>query len=246
MARPLRLPFRNSGRPVSSSGVGTRGRIDPEFRPGLRGTIEEKTVKSTLRLAGRKLSGLFFRGLAITLTAALLYWLLAITEHFLGDLIRSVFPGLEYWPGLGTLAAVAIVFAAGMLMNVWVTRQLMLLPDRLLDRIPLVKTVYGGLRDIAMFLSRKGANAGFKKVVAVRAAAEMRLIGFVTVEDFATLSGGKDGPAPVGVYLPMGYQIGGFTVFVPQSALEPLDRSVEDAMRFVLTAGLSGGKARPA
>lgn len=207
-------------------------------------------MKNTLRLAGRKLSGLFFRGLAITLpitlTAALLYWLLAITENFLGDLIRSLFPDLDYWPGLGTLAAVAIVFAAGMLMNVWVTRQIMLLLDRLLDRIPLVKTVYGGLRDIAMFLSRKDANSGFKKVVAVRVAAEMRLIGFVTVEDFAGLAGGKDGPAPVGVYLPMGYQIGGFTVFVPKSALEPLDMSVEDAMRFVLTAGLSGGKARPA
>jgi uncharacterized membrane protein len=44
----------------------------------------------------------------------------------------------------------------------------------------------------------------------------------------------------------MGYQIGGFTVFVPRSAIEPLDMSVEDAMRFTLTAGVSGSKAQPA
>jgi uncharacterized membrane protein len=202
-------------------------------------------MENFLTQAGRKISGTFLRGLAITLpitlTAAILGWLLSITEGFLGDLIRALFPGFDYWPGLGTLAAIAIVFAAGLLMNVWATRRVMLLIDSLLDRVPLIKTIYGGLRDIAMFLSKKGGKSGFRKVVAVRVAPEVRLIGFLTVEEFAALAG--DGASPVGVYLPMGYQIGGFTVFVPRSVLEPLDMSVEDAMRFTLTAGLSGAKS---
>jgi uncharacterized membrane protein len=208
-------------------------------------------LNNKLRQAGRKLSGVFFRGLAITLpltlTAALLYWLVSITENFVGDLIRALFPDFDYWPGLGTLAAVAIVFVAGMLMNVWVTRQMVYLLDGMLDHVPLVKTVYGGLRDIATFLSKKDTKSGFRKVVAVRFASDVRLIGFVTVEDFAALGmDGKDKASPLGVYLPMGYQIGGFTVFVPRSAVEPLDMSVEDAMRFTLTAGVSGGKELPA
>ena len=208
-------------------------------------------MKKNLRQAGRKLSGVFFRGLAITLpitlTAALVYWLGSITENFVGDLIRALFPAFEYRPGLGMLVAVAIVFAAGLLMNVWATRKFMQIVDALLDHVPLVKTVYGGLRDIATFLSKKDTKSGFRKVVAVRVAPEVRLIGFVTVENFAALGAdGKDKSSPVGVYLPMGYQIGGFTVFVPPSLIEPLDMSVEDAMRFTLTAGVSGGKAAPA
>ena len=44
----------------------------------------------------------------------------------------------------------------------------------------------------------------------------------------------------VAVYLPMSYQIGGFMVLVPRAALEPVDLGVEDALRTIVTAGLSG------
>ena len=171
-----------------------------------------------------------------------------MAEDFLGGLIRHLFPGLQYWTGLGILAAIAIVFVAGILMNAWFARRLMRLFDALLDHIPLVKSVYGSLRDIAVLLSNKDSKSRFKKVVAVRVTEQMRLIGFVTVEDFAALSQSSNGPGKgaIGVYLPMSYQIGGFTVFVPESSIEPLDMSVEDAMRFTLTAGVSGGKAEAA
>jgi uncharacterized membrane protein len=204
-------------------------------------------LKKIIRQAAGKLSGIFLRGLAITLpltlTIALLYWLANLAEELLGGFIRFLFPDLQYWPGMGLIAALAIVLLAGALMSVWFTRRAMFFVDRLLDRIPLVKSVYGSLRDIAMFLSKKDSKSKFKKVVAVRVAEEMRLIGFVTIEDFAGLKAEGKNQARVGVYLPMSYQIGGFMVFVPATLLEPLDMPVEDAMRFILTAGVSGGKA---
>ncbi|MNC92233.1 hypothetical protein D3C83_86210 [compost metagenome] len=40
----------------------------------------------------------------------------------------------------------------------------------------------------------------------------------------------------------MSYQIGGFTVYMPRSKIEPIDMTIEDAMRFTLTAGMSSGK----
>jgi len=40
------------------------------------------------------------------------------------------------------------------------------------------------------------------------------------------------------VYLPMSYQIGGYTVLVPRSACKPVEMSREEAMKFILTAGL--------
>jgi uncharacterized membrane protein len=64
----------------------------------------------------------------------------------------------------------------------------------------------------------------------------------VTREDFSSLPGKLGASDTVGVYLPMSYQIGGYTVFLPRSAIEPIDMSVEDAMRFTLTAGMSSAQ----
>lgn len=210
----------------------------------------EAAIKKTRRTPTRKtLSGIFLQGLAITLpitlTTALLYWLVAMAEDFLGGLIQYLFPEWQYWTGLGTLLAIAIVFVAGILMNLWIARRLMTRVDALLERVPLVKSIYGSLRDVANLLSSKDSKSGFKQVVAVRVTEQIRLIGFVTLEDFAGLPHAPKGSDKntVGVYLPMSYQLGGYTVFLPKSLLEPLDMSIEDAMRFTLTAGVSGGKA---
>jgi uncharacterized membrane protein len=205
-------------------------------------------TKKARRIPARKtVSGIFLQGLAITLpitlTIALLYWLVAMAEDFLGGLIQYLFPEWQYWTGLGTLLAIVLVFVAGILMNLWIARRLMNWVDALLERVPLVKSIYGSLRDVANLLS-KDSKSGFKQVVAVRVSENIRLIGFVTSENFSGLphaskEADKD---TVGVYLPMSYQIGGYTVFLPKSLVEPLDMPIEDAMRFTLTAGVSGGK----
>ena len=43
----------------------------------------------------------------------------------------------------------------------------------------------------------------------------------------------------VAVYLPMSYQLGGFTLMVPKDKITPVDMKVDQAMQFVLTAGVS-------
>ena len=107
-----------------------------------------------------------------------------------------------------------------------------------LDRIPLVKTVYGAVRDLMSLFSKAGTRK-FSKVVMVKfPGLEARLVGFVTIEDFTGLAIDA-GPGDVAVYLPMSYTIGGYTVFLPRKCLTPLDMSLEDAMRFVVTAGMS-------
>ena len=44
------------------------------------------------------------------------------------------------------------------------------------------------------------------------------------------------------VYLPLSYMIGGYTVLLPRSAVRPLNMSMEEAMRFTLTAGVTGSR----
>jgi uncharacterized membrane protein len=191
----------------------------------------------------KMLSRIFLQGLMvilpITITVSLLFWLAATAESFLGGLVQSIFPDWNYWTGLGTLLGIALVFVIGLMMNAWITRRILARAEAVMDRIPVVKSVYGGLRDLGKFLSGENSQINFHQVVAVSVAG-MRLVGFVTRQDFTNL------PPPlsttqdmIGVYLPMSYQIGGYTVYVPKSAVEALDMTIEDAMRFTLTAGMS-------
>jgi uncharacterized membrane protein len=199
-----------------------------------------------LKKAGRTLSRVFLRGLVvilpITLTIALVWWLATGAEEWLGGLIRGLLPGWPYWPGMGILLGVVIVFLAGILVHDPITGWLLGRLDALLQRIPVVKSIYLSIRDIASYMSQDGKK-GFKQVVAVKVQ-DMRLIGFVTTEGLHGLAEQDAANPLVGVYLPMSYGIGGYTVYLPKSQVEPLDMSLEDAMRLTLIGGVSEEKSR--
>ncbi len=71
----------------------------------------------------------------------------------------------------------------------------------------------------------------------------MRLLGFVSRRDFSDLPAGIGAEGDVAVYLPMSYQIGGYTIFLPRSRVQPVDLSREMAMKFILTAGLKAQRS---
>jgi uncharacterized membrane protein len=66
----------------------------------------------------------------------------------------------------------------------------------------------------------------------------MRLLGFITRSDFSDLPPGVGKEGEVAVYLPMSYQVGGYTILVPRSRVTAVDMSREEALRFLLTAGI--------
>ena len=190
----------------------------------------------------RRLARTFLSGLAVVLpivvTFAVLAWLVTTAEAVLGAVVHVLLPGDTYPRGLGVALALGLIFGVGVLMEAVYFRRLMGWLEELLNRIPLVKTVYGAVRDLMSLFSKAGTRR-FSKVVMVRfPGIEARLVGFVTLEDFTGLAiDAKAGE--VAVYLPMSYTIGGYTVFLPRECLTPLDMSLEDAMRFVVTAGMS-------
>lgn len=190
----------------------------------------------------RTLTQIFLRGLAallpVTLTIYLVYWLAVSSERFLGGLIKLVLPVDYYWPGMGLLVGIGLTFAVGLLVHAWLIRRLWAWGEKLLESIPLVKTVYTGLRDIFSFASGGGKEQGLNRVVRVRLPGDMHMIGFVTSEQ---PSWRKDQEPHVAVYVPLSYQIGGHTLLIPPDQLEPLDMKVEDAMRLALTAGMQRG-----
>ena len=190
---------------------------------------------------------MFLTGLAAVLpvivTLSLLWWLGTTAERFLGGIIRSITPGGFYLPGIGIVAGLIIILLTGMLVDAWFFGSLFRWFEGLMNRIPLIKTVYGAVRDLTDFIGGK-ETAGFNQVVAVDIGSPpMRLIGFVTRENLDGLPAALGEDDRVAVYLPLSYQIGGYMLFIPRSALIPLDMSLEDAMRFSITAGMSTKRA---
>lgn len=193
----------------------------------------------------KKLSGIFLRGLAailpIVVTLYLLYWVGSTAEAILGGLLQRVLPAEWYLPGLGVLAGLLLIFLLGVLLKAYLVQQLWRLLERAMQRIPLVNTIYGAAQDLMAFFSPRQKDMG--QVVLVPFGDEgYRTLGIVTRPNPAELPPGLDGLGLIAVYVPFGYQIGGHTLLVPPSAVEPLDMTVEQAMRFIVTAGISTGK----
>ncbi len=191
----------------------------------------------------RKLRGALVRGLVVVLPIALtlwlLWWLASSTEALLQQLITLFIPERHYRPGMGIAAALVLLLVAGVMVNALLIRRLLAAWEAFLDRIPLVKTIYAAIRDFLQLLPAGGKRRELRRVVVARLG-DARLIGFVT-QDHAEEFGVAD-PAHelVAVYFPFSYQIGGYTALLPRRLLEPLDMRIEDAMRLVLTGGLSG------
>ena len=182
----------------------------------------------------------FITLLPVVLTIYLLYWAAISSEQLMGNALRWVLPNAIYFPGLGMIAALVVMFIVGLLMKAILVRQLFSFGEQILYRLPLIKTVYRAIRDLFDFFSPK--KEGLGQVVAVTYNG-METIGFVTQTDQQRLPESFRDQDKVLVYLPMSYMIGGFTVFIPKEHVRPLKMSMEEAMRFVLTAGITGKNA---
>ncbi len=198
----------------------------------------------------RKIAGTFFTGLLavlpILVTVALVMWLIGAAEAVLGGLLGFLLPRGLYLPGMGLLVSILLIYLVGLGMKGLFVQQAFGWVESALNRIPLVKTVYGAVRDLTGFMSNKRERKFGQVVLAQLPNLPIRLVGFVTVDDLAEAGiSGCDTGGCVAVYLPMSYQIGGYTVMLPREHLTPLDMGFEEAMRFVITAGMSRPNEEP-
>jgi uncharacterized membrane protein len=182
----------------------------------------------------RRIFSLTLQGLVAVLplvvTAYLLYWAISGIEV----LVTPLIPQRIYFPGLGIISGLLLLIATGLLVNFYGIRYLVALMNRLMETIPLVKSIYGTIGDI-ITVFKLGSNKQVQSVVALNVGNDIQLIGFITSE----VTGEKlFGDAnKVAVYMPLSYQIGGYTMYVNREQLTPLNISVEEAMRLALTGG---------
>ena len=140
-------------------------------------------------------------------------------------------------PGLGAVFALIVLLLTGLLVTNLIGRRLVIWGEELLNRIPVVRTVYGGVKSFAESVFSQ-SNA-FRKVVMIeypRAGAWS--IGFLTAEDVPEVSEKLHEPH-VAVYISSALNAtAGYLVIVRRRDVVELDMSVDAAMRMIITCGV--------
>ena len=193
----------------------------------------------------KRLSQYFFRGLItflpLALTVYVLYLFVAWTERSAMALIRPVI-GDFYLPGLGIALGAVVIVALGFLVSMPITARLVSLIELPFTNLPVVKSIYSSLKNFADYFSPHEQDEQ-QVVMLSMPGQELGIVGLVTRQSMRGLpSGLSELDNRVAVYLPMGYMIGGYTVFVPRSWTTPINMSVEEAMRSALIAFMASNK----
>jgi uncharacterized membrane protein len=177
--------------------------------------------------------------LPIVLTLYLLYWLADSAEAVLGGWIRLWMSDDLYWPGMGVLAGFLAMFLVGILMHAYLFRRLFAKIEKAILHLPVIKPIYRLIRDFFDYFKPKSEQE-FDQVVAITLPENgLKVVGFVTEPLSSELPDGFNDDDHILVYLPLSYMIGGYTVLVPRNQVEPVDLTMDEAMRFTLTAGVS-------
>jgi len=137
------------------------------------------------------------------------------------------------------LTAGAVVLT-GFLISSQTTARLLSWVELPFTNIPVVKSVYTSLKSFADYFSPHHKEGSTQQVVVLRLPGQaLEVVGLVTRQHMQGLPDGFLPGDRVAVYLPMGYMIGGYTLFVPRDWLTPIEMSVEEAMRSSLIAWMA-------
>jgi uncharacterized membrane protein len=187
----------------------------------------------------KRLSQYFFRGLITFLPLLLTVYLLVLfitwIEGSAMALIRPVL-GDFYLPGLGIALGAGAILALGFLVSQPISARLLSWVELPFTNLPVVKSIYSSLKNFADYFAPHDKPAQ-QVVLLSMPGQELSIVGLITRQSLKSLPRGLgDLEGRVAVYLPMGYMIGGYTVFVPRHWTTPIDMSVEEAMRSTLIA----------
>ena len=141
-------------------------------------------------------------------------------------------------PGLGLIFVVILVFAVGLLARNIVGRKIVHLGENIVERIPLVRILYAGVKQLleTIFLQKTDA---FKRVALVEYPRRgTYVIGFITGESKGEVQDKTD-KNMINVFIPTTPNpTSGFYMLVPDDELVVLNMSVEDAFKLIISGGI--------
>jgi uncharacterized membrane protein len=183
-------------------------------------------------------------GVLVWLPILATVWVVNAILHIMDLTLRVLPPALRpealvgfSLPGIGAVFALIVLLLTGLLVTNLIGRRLVIWGEEVLNRIPVVRTVYGGVKSFAESVFSQ-SNA-FRKVVMIEyPRAGSWSIGFLTAEDVPEVSEKLREPH-VAVYISSALNAtAGYLVIVPRRDVVELDMSVDAAMKMIITCGV--------
>ncbi len=144
-------------------------------------------------------------------------------------------------PGLGLLVTVLIILAVGVLTVHFFGRVLVATIETWLGRVPLIKSIYPAIKQLARFLfNEEGKLTGFQRVVLVEYPRPgCHSLAFVTNESSTAVTGSSKMLLTLLIPTPPS-PFTGPIVFLPEDEVTPLTMTVEEALKLVVSGGVVG------
>ncbi|MDX5585354.1 MAG: DUF502 domain-containing protein [Aureibaculum sp.] len=185
------------------------------------------------KLVNYLLQGLLYIA-PLGITAYIIYGVFTFMDGLLQELLVKFFD--TKIPGLGFLTLILFLILVGFLGRTLIAQPIKLLFRNIIDRIPLLKFIYGAFNDL--FSAFVGKEKKFSKPVLVKVNlnSDLEKLGFITEENLELL----DEKDKVAVYFPHSYNFSGELFIVPRANIKPVDINSSDVMKFIVSAGLTG------
>ena len=180
-------------------------------------------------------------GLLIWIPVVITIWVLEIivtTMDLTLTLIPVDFQPRYHIPGLGLLLTVVVVYLTGLSASNFLGRRVMRVWEGVLRRIPVVNSIYGGVKQVSDTLFTPGGQA-FRKALLVQYPREGSwTIAFMTGQPGGDVANHLNGDY-VSVYVPTTPNpTSGFFLMMPRADVVELDMSVDDALKYVVSMGV--------
>ncbi len=178
----------------------------------------------------KRIATYFFRGLLFVVPLALTVYIIYMSLQWIDGLIPVKIPGL------GLLIIIVNITILGYLASFFITRPFFELFEKYVIRIPLVNIIYTSIKDLIGAFVGDHKKFNIPVTVALNSDMSVLKVGFITREDLETL----DLKEYISVYLPHSYNFSGNHFLVKRELVKTLNMNSADAMKFVVSGGVSG------
>ena len=185
------------------------------------------------KLVNYLLQGLLYIA-PLGITAYIVYGIFTFMDGLLKELLIEFFD--IKIPGLGFLTLILFLILIGFLGRTFIAQPIKLLFKNIINRIPLLKFIYGAFNDL--FSAFVGKEKKFSKPVLVKVNlnSDLEKLGFITEENLELLGEIEK----VAVYFPHSYNFSGELFIVPKENVKLVHINSGDVMKFIVSGGVAG------
>jgi len=194
----------------------------------------------------QRLRKYFISGLLVWLPI----WVTILVIRFIVDLLDGTMSLLPHQirpdvvlgthiPGIGVVITLVVILSTGIVVTNFLGRQIVSMGDRIVARIPLVRTIYNSVKQVLETIFKPGGQS-FRKVLLVQFPREgMWSIAFQTGNSTPLVDAALNETDMVSVFIPATPNpTSGFLMMMPRKDVIELDMTIDQALKFVISLGV--------